>query len=118
MHNVNFQIKKEFFNLIASGQKTNEIRLLSESNVNKLFKIHDLLDNDQKCIARFQNGYAKNAPVLYCEITDYEMVSDVKTGTRTPDFQKRIDDIGKTNIALFDPQLDYVIYNIKYIPSL
>ena len=57
---LHLTLKKKWFDMIASGEKTEEYREIKAYWANRLNKKFDLV--------RFRNGYSKNAPVLTVKI--------------------------------------------------
>lgn len=57
-------LKKEWFDMIASGEKKEEYREIKDYWLNRLFKNGKPLEFKNIC---FKNGYSKNCPVMWCE---------------------------------------------------
>lgn len=73
MRQLHMTLKKEWFDLIASGEKKEEYRELKQYWIERLYDVVEL--NDQRTpivpkqfdVVIFKNGYSKDAPTLIVE---------------------------------------------------
>ena len=66
MKTLHLTLKKQYFNEILAGEKTEEYRELKSYWISRLLKGQLALDYYDQII--FRNGYAKNAPTMIVEL--------------------------------------------------
>jgi len=80
MKTLKLTLKKEWFDLINSGEKTEEYREIKEYWINRLVEEYSRHHIFSKMVCfkeydfvEFKNGYSKNAPTIICELKEIEI---------------------------------------------
>lgn len=81
MSTLKLTLKKQWFDMINSGEKREEYREIKSYWIDRLFNFsreYNNWHNRPKCFdyVEFRNGYSKNAPTIICEFKGIE----IKTG--------------------------------------
>ena len=66
MKTLHLNVKKQWFDMIASGFKKEEYREIKEYWINRFIKKEDL-SNQNYSIIEFKNGYQKKSPTIIVE---------------------------------------------------
>lgn len=84
---LHLTLKKKWFDMIASGEKKEEYREITDYWIRRLHKFGSAADDDFKDfdVVRFRNGYAKNAPVMVVECLGIEVCQGMMIWGAEPD---------------------------------